>query len=272
MWKAVVGLSFRQRIALLLGLSIAVIATAAIVGPVPQDPAYHLFADSRMLLGIPNFNDVVSNLGFALVGILGLLALAGPRRQTVFAEPVDARPYLVFFLGIALLSLGSAYYHLAPSNDRLFWDRLPMSVAFMAITAAVVADRIDAKAGNGWLMLLLIAAGIASLLYWDWTETLGRGDLRPYAMVQFYPMLALPLVVALFPNSRYTAGGYLVWVIFWYGLAKLLEHFDGQVFELLGHTVSGHTLKHLAAAVAPLVVLRMLLSKRQQMASPLAEH
>ena len=156
MWKAVVGLSFRQRIALLLGLSIAVIATAAIVGPVPQDPAYHLFADSRMLLGIPNFNDVVSNLGFALVGILGLLALTGPRRQTVFAEPVDARPYLVFFLGIALLSLGSAYYHLAPSNDRLFWDRLPMSVAFMAITAAVVADRIDAKAGNGWLMLLLI--------------------------------------------------------------------------------------------------------------------
>ena len=272
MSKAVVELSFRQRIALLLGLSIVVIVAVGIAGPVPQDPAYHQFADSRMWFGIPNFNDVVSNLGFALVGILGLLTLAGPVRQTVFAEPPDARPYLLFFLGIALLSLGSAYYHLAPSNDRLFWDRLPMSVAFMAISAAVVADRIDAEAGNGWLMLLLIAGGIASLLYWDWTETLGRGDLRPYAMVQFYPMLALPLVVALFPNSRYTAGGYLVWVIFWYGLAKVLEHFDGQVFDLLGHTVSGHTLKHLAAAVAPLVILRMLLSKRQRMASPITEH
>jgi hypothetical protein len=272
MTMAITGFSFRQRIALLLALSIVVITVVAAVGPIPQDPGYHLFADSRAFSGIANFNDVMSNLGFALAGIIGLLALAGPKRHAIFAEPVDARPYLVFFLGIALLSLGSAYYHLAPSNDRLFWDRLPMSVAFMAISAAVVADRIDTRAGNGWLMLLLVAMGIASLLYWDWTETLGRGDLRPYAMVQFYPMLALPLVVTLFPNSRYTAGGYLVWVIFWYGLAKVLEHFDGQIFELLGHTVSGHTLKHLAAAVAPLVVLRMLLSKRRRIARSPAEH
>jgi hypothetical protein len=252
---------FWRRVAILIALLVVGLIGALALDPIPQDPDYHLFADQRSLLGIPNFNDVTSNAGFAVVGLLGIFATAGRKRRETFAEPADARPYVVFFIAVALVSLGSAFYHWAPSNDRLFWDRLPMSVAFMALCSAIVADRIDARAGNGWLLPLLIGLGVLSLVYWVWTESVGRGDLRFYGFVQFYPMVALPVVCWLFPAYRYTAGSYIFWVIAWYGLSKLLEHFDHQVFDALGHLVSGHTLKHLAAAGATLVVLRMLLAK-----------
>jgi hypothetical protein len=229
--------------------------------PIPQDPDYHLFADKRPFLGIPNFNDVVSNAGFAVVGVLGVFVTAGRMRRDIFVQPADGRPYLVFFIAVALVSAGSAFYHWAPSNQRLLWDRLPMAVAFMALCSAIFADRIDARAGNGWLLPVLIGLGVLSLVYWVWTEAAGRGDLRFYGFVQFYPMLALPVVCWLLPEHRYVAGSYLFWVIAWYGLSKLLEHFDHQIFDLLGQVVSGHTLKHLAAAGATLVVLRMLVAR-----------
>ena len=263
--RAINDLSFRQRVMLLLGLFAVVLFLIGLLEPMPQDPGYHLFADSRTVFGIPNFNDVASNLGFAVAGIVGLVLVAGTR-HTIFACPPDIRPYAIFFVAITLVSIGSAYYHWAPSNERLFWDRLPMSMAFMAISSAVVADRIDSRAGNGWLLLVMLAAGAASLIYWNWTESSGQGDLRFYALVQFYPMAALPLIIGLFPRFRYTAGRYLAWMIFWYGSAKVLEHFDGEVFALLGHTVSGHTLKHLAAAVAPMVIVHMLLAQKRSSA------
>lgn len=257
-----INLSFLQRVAFLLGLLITGLLGVGVLEPIPQEPSYHLFADTRTFFGVPNFNDVVSNAGFAVVGILGMVILAGEKRRTIFFQPPDARPYTFFFVGVVLVSLGSAYYHWAPSNERLLWDRLPMSIGFMAFSSAVVADRIHARAGNGWVLFTLIAAGIASLVYWHWTESLGRGDLRFYALVQFYPILALPFVYWLFPRHRYTAGRYLIWVILWYGLSKALEHFDGEVFDFLGHAVSGHPLKHLAAAVSTYVVLSMLLARR----------
>ena len=164
-------------------------------------------------------------------------------------------------MGVALVSVGSAYYHWAPSNDRLLWDRLPMAIAFMAFCSATIADRIDPKAGNLWLLPVLIGAGLVSLMYWSWTESLGRGDLRFYGFVQFYPLIAIPAVYLLFPEYRYLAGRYIAWVAAWYLISKLLEHFDSQVFSLLSYTVSGHTLKHLAAATATFVVLRMLLAR-----------
>ena len=260
--RAISDLSFWQRVKLLLGLLIVVVFIVGMLEPIAQDPTYHLFADQRSFFGISNFNDVVSNIGFAAVGALGLLAVAGARRREIFVHSSDARPYLVFFLGIALISLGSVYYHLEPSNERLFWDRLPMSMGFMAISSAVVADRVDARAGSGWLLVALLAMGAASLIYWDWTESQGRGDLRPYAMVQFYPMVAMPLIIGLFPRHHYTLGRFLAWAILWYGLSKVFEYFDHEVFGFLGHTVSGHTLKHLTAAIATFVVLRMLLSTK----------
>lgn len=249
-------LSYGQRTGVLISLLLAGLAGLLLVDPIPQDPAYHLFADTRSWFGVPNFFDVVSNVGFAVVGLFGLVAIT--RTPSLFHLPGDVRPYIVFFAGVTLISLGSAFYHRAPSNETLLWDRFPMSVAFMALASAIVADRIHRRAGNGWLLVLLVSLGIGSLLYWYVTESLGRGDLRFYAFVQFYPVVMLPVIIWLFPDNRYTAGRYIVWVFVWYGLSKLLEHYDSAVFNLLGETVSGHTLKHLAAAASALVVLRML--------------
>jgi hypothetical protein len=258
-----IDLSYWQRLAILIALLVIGLAGLLFMDAFPQDLDYHELADSRLFLGIPNFNNVVSNAGFALVGVLGLVAVTGVRRHTLFVIPVDAWPYRVFFSGVVLVSLGSAWYHWAPSNESLLWDRLAMSVAFMAFASAIVADRIHARAGNTWLLVVLIILGLLSLLYWQYTEQQGRGDLRFYAFVQFYPVILLPAVLWLFPRYRYMPGRYIAWVFSWYGLSKLLEHFDARIFEMLGYSISGQTLKHLAAAISAFVVLRMLMSRHR---------
>ena len=174
-WVRMLELSFWPRVSILIGLLVAGLLGLLALDPIPQSPDYHRFADTRSLFGIPNFNDVASNAGFAVVGILGILVVSGKRSRVVFAERSDAWPYLAFFIGVALVSAGSAYYHWAPSNDRLLWDRLPMSIAFMAFCSAIIADRIDAKAGNVWLLPMLIGLGLVSLVYWNWTESAGAG-------------------------------------------------------------------------------------------------
>ncbi len=252
-----------QRIRFLIALLVVSIGIIIFVDPVPQDLSYHNFADTRGWLGIPNFGDVMSNAGFLVVGVTALVALIY-QREELFRTPADARPYLIFFVGITLVSLGSGYYHWAPSNASLLWDRLPMSIAFMAISAAVVADRINAPVGNGWVLAVLLVLGLASLFYWDWTESLGRGDLRFYGLVQFLPMLALPIIIWAFHDHHYTIGRFLGWIIAWYGLSKVLEFFDRGIFELTGNLVSGHSLKHLPAAVATSMVLRMLSAANAQ--------
>jgi hypothetical protein len=153
-----------------------------------------------------------------------------------------------------LTAIGSSYYHLAPDNARLVWDRLPMTIVFMALVAAMIEERISVRAGL-WLLPFLLAIGVFSVWQWYWSELRGAGDLRFYAAVQVYSALVL-LLVLLFPTN-YTRGGDLGVVVLFYVLAKLLETFDTQIFAL-GHIVSGHTLKHLAAAMAGYWILRML--------------
>jgi hypothetical protein len=250
------------RVLILIGLLVAGLLGLLALEPIPQSSDYHRFADTRSLWGIPNFNDVASNAGFAVVGLLGILVVSGRRSRVDFAERSDAWPYLTFFIGVALVSVGSAYYHWAPSNDRLLWDRLPMSIAFMAFCSAIIADRIDSKAGNIWFLPMLIGLGFVSLVYWRWTESLAQGDLRFYGFVQFYPIIAIPAICVLFLEYRYLSGRYIAIVAGCYALSKLLEHFDHEVFDLLHHSLSGHTLKHWAAAAATFVVLHMLLARR----------
>lgn len=251
-------LALRQRIGILLGLTVVVGGLLMLLDPLPQDPAYHRFADGRTRLGIANLNDVASNLVFLLVGALGLRQLLGGSLRSAFTHPAERRPYLLFFAALLMVGLGSAYYHLMPNNERLFWDRLPIAVVFMAFCSAVVADRIDARAGNGWLLLLLTLLGGLALVYWIWSEWQGRGDLRGYLFIQFYPLVALPLILRMFPRHRLCSARHIGWILFWYGLSKGFEWFDREIFALLGHTLSGHTFKHLAAAGAALVVIRML--------------
>jgi Ceramidase len=225
---------------------------------IPQDIAYHTFADHRTVLGIPNFLNVISNLPFVLIGIYGLSVLRqlGTKdSRNSFVEKVERWPHALFFTGLALTGLGSVYYHLSPDNTRLFWDRLPMAVVFMSFFSAVIAERITVKAGFISLFPFLIM-GIGSVIYWEFTEMLGRGDLRPYIMVQYGPVLIIPAILFLFP-ARYNGSRNLIGVFIFYGLAKFFELLDARIFSL-GHIVSGHSLKHLASAVAAFWVIRMI--------------
>ncbi len=254
-------MSHRFRVGVLIGVTVLAIGILAAVPPIPQDPAYHRFADRRWFLGIPNAWNVLSNGSLVLVGGLGLWYIAHRNAPgaDLFSKSSDRWPYVAFFTGVLLTGFGSAYYHLAPDNARLAWDRLPMAVAFTAIVTAVLIERISRRVGLAMLPVLLIA-GVGSVLYWRATELRGVGDLRPYVMVQFFPLVLVPLVMLLFP-SRYTRGGDLVGAAALYGVAKVLEMADAKVFSL-GHVVGGHALKHVAAAAAAALIIRMLWLRR----------
>jgi hypothetical protein len=162
------------------------------------------------------------------------------------------------FVGLILTAAGSSYYHLQPDNATLAWDRLPMAIVMMSLLAAIVAERVSVRAGL-LLLPLLLFIGLSSVLQWRVSEARGAGDLRFYAAVQLYSVLFL--VIALLLPSRYTRGRDLAIVAGFYVLAKVLEALDRPIFDL-GHIVSGHTLKHLAAAGAGYWILRMLQKRR----------
>jgi hypothetical protein len=250
------SLPYRSRLAVIVALAVLVVAVAIVMPPFPQVRAYHLFADTRAFWGIANFNDVISNLPFLAVGVWGLVFIGRGPAGTVGLRDALGAPFGLYFIGVALVAGGSAYYHLDPTNQTLFWDRLPMTIAFMALFSAVILDRVDERWGLR-LLPVLITIGIASVVHWSLTEAAGRGDLRPYAVVQFFPMLAIPLICILFSPRRLDAR-YVVAMGCLYGLAKVFEHFDHALFDLLGGTVSGHSLKHLAAAAAAYMALPML--------------
>ncbi len=226
-------------------------------GPrIPQDPAYHAFADQRTCWGITHCGDVLSNLPFALIGAWGLgwLGRAG-RSATLFQQAQEGWAYWVFFSGVLLTAFGSAWYHLEPDNARLVLDRLPMTLAFMGIFSAVISERISVRWGTALLGPLLLF-GVASVGWWRWTEAQGRGDLRPYVLVQFYPLLAILVLLSCWP-SRYPHGRDFWALLGWYGAAKLAEHWDHRLSNLTG-VLSGHNLKHLLAASGTYWVLRLL--------------
>jgi hypothetical protein len=242
----------RRALALVAFTALAV-AAALFLPALPQPLAYHDFADHREMLGVANFMDVASNAAFLLAGVAGLVVVARPR--TCFEANAERWPYALFFVGMLLTSAGSAYYHLAPDNERLFWDRLPMTIAFMSLIAAQLVDRVHVRTGLA-LLLPMLLVGVLSVLLWRATERAGSGNVLPYGILQGYSVAVL-LWLALAHPSRYTHAGSLYVVFAAYLLAKLLEHFDGELLAL-GGVLSGHTAKHLAAAAAGLEVGRML--------------
>ncbi|GGB20046.1 membrane protein [Puia dinghuensis] len=214
-----------------------------LIPPIAQPLSFHRFADSRTLLGIPNFGNVVSNIPFLVIGIYGLIRVA---RASV---PAAIRCInLLLFAGVVLTGLGSAYYHWHPNNDTLVWDRIPMTIVFMSFLSATVAELVSRPLGAR-LLAPLLAVGAGSVLWWHYTEMMGRGDLRLYFWVQFYPMLAILLLLWLYytPSIKVILPS-LIWIIFWYVIAKVFEQLDYPIYQAIG--MSGHTLKHLAAAVS----------------------
>ena len=235
-----------RRVLAFLALMAASLVGLLLLPPISQDQNYHDFADQRTILGIPHFWNVVSNLPFIVIGVAGIRR--SHRDPAIF----------VLFLAILMTGFGSSYYHLDPNDRTLFWDRLPMSIGFMAILALAIEERLDAKAG-AILLWPLIAIGVFSLLLWRW-----NGDLRLYGWVQFFPCAALLLLFLLFP-PKYTGTFYWVTAAALYALAKLLEFYDSTIYSA-GSILSGHTLKHIAAAAACYAILRYF-QKRQPIAA-----
>jgi len=246
----------RWRAALLLSVSLGVIIAVAMADPVPQDPLYHVFADQRPMAGIPNFLNVMSNLPFLLIGILGWRTIATNEASVTTATRLA---WVIFFFGIALTAFGSGYFHLQPNNDTLVWDRLPMTIGFMSLISIIVSEYFSPRLGRQILIPLLLL-GAASVAWWAYTESQGAGDLRPYAIVQFLPMLLIPLIIVLY-KARSDLGRYVWWMIGFYVAAKVAEQLDDDLFAL-GGAVSGHSLKHLLASLAPASLLYGLMQRR----------
>lgn len=247
------------RLLILCAVTAAGIIFLSFLPKIPVYPAYHDFADERTMLGIPNALDVLSNVPFFLVGVLGIVFLSSNSHRPAFREGRERLPYLVFFVGVALTGLGSSYYHLAPGDSRLVLDLLPMTFSFMSLLAAVIMECISMWAGLT-LLAPLVALGAASVLFWYQGSLHGHGDLRFYLCAQFFPPVIIGTILVLFP-SKYTSLKDLGIAFALYVLAKLFEWQDDSIYSA-GRILSGHTLKHLTAALACYWLLQMLQTRR----------
>ena len=239
---------FTWRHAILTFLILFPLLLLMMLEPIPQDPAFHNFVDTRNFLTVANFFDVMSNLAFLGIGTFGFVFCLnnnpGPARSA----------WLFVFSGVILVSFGSAYYHLSPTDETLVWDRLAMSIGFMGLLSALLTEYVEARLSI--LLAPLVVVGISSVVYWHFFD-----DLRLYAWVQFMPLLTILFVTALF-RGQHTHQWLLLSVFGWYALAKLAEFYDMAVFQITGEFISGHTLKHLLAAIGCYSILLMLQKRK----------
>jgi len=235
------------KLAVLSAIALTGIIFVFLQAPIPQSQEYHHFADDRELFGIPNFWNVISNLPFIITGLWGILFLLGQKTNN---RPDTAK--FVFFSGILLTAFGSVWYHLHPDNQTMVWDRLPMTIAFMAFFSIIISECIDEQTGRKLLFALLFL-GLLSVCYWQLTESRGHGDLRFYFLVQFLPMVLIPLMLLLFKPKEIPALCFWL-VLLAYVVAKVFETADVEVYTSTG-SISGHSVKHVIAAVAPFIFL-----------------
>lgn len=238
----------RWRELLMVAITTGSFAVIFCLPPISQDTSYHRFADQREIWRVPSFFDVVTNLPFLFVGGLGLLFCW--QRSDLEARPA----WITLFVAVVLVAVGSSYYHWAPSNATLVWDRLPMAVGFMALLTALFVDYLDRRCVR--LLIPLVVLGAFSVFYWHWTD-----DLRLYAWVQFFPLVCVLILLALF-KPRQTRPGYLLVGLGFYLLAKLFEMADEPIYGFLGDQFSGHSMKHLSAAAASLCLALMLFKEK----------
>lgn len=234
-------------------LTLLVVGAAIYSDPIAQDPTYHDFADQLTFWGIPNFLNVTSNLAFVFVGLWGV-----KKYRTEIVCEAYKWPYLMLSVGILLTAFGSGWYHLFPSNQSLVWDRLPMTVAFMSLFSLIIRDYVHEKVGQK-IFIPALLFGIASIIYWHITEQMSAGDLRPYILVQFLPLLLIPFIMILYRpeyGSRYALGLALLF----YLAAKGAEYFDANIYDFLGYNISGHSIKHLLAAIGSYYALKVFLT------------
>lgn len=224
------------------------IIISAVIGvyfldPVPQDPGYHHFADQHSFFGITHAINVSSNLLFLLIGTVCLYLIY--LHKDALKQPYKTEA-IVFYLGFILITFGSAYYHLAPDNASLAWDRYSMIFSFAGFFSFVISQHLNEKAGS-LLLIPLIITGLASISYWIQGETVGTGDLRPYIIIQYLPALLIPIILVLFPATNYKEK-YTWYSLLLYAAAKVAEVYDAEIMNALG-LISGHSLKHIMSAL-----------------------
>ncbi|MBZ5506994.1 MAG: ceramidase [Acidobacteriia bacterium] len=241
---------------MITGVCIAALAAVAFLPPIPQPEAYHHFADQRSIAGIAHGLDVLSNLAFLVSGLLGMLFVA---KAGLTLDAGTRWALATLFFGLVLTSIGSGYYHLAPDNQRLVFDRLPMIIAMSGCVGAMIADRFGGS--TAWSLAALVTVGLWTVHEWSVSEQLGRGDLRWYALYQGLIFCVGAMLLLFFPSRN---GATPAFVIAGIGnvAAKVFELLDKPIYGLgriggLAGIVSGHTLKHLSAGLAflPLVFL-----------------
>ena len=237
----------KQQLIVLYVISVAAVVACFLIEPIPQDLDYHHFADRKPWLSIPNFWNVLSNLPFVFVGIIGL------RKSFSIDYPLKPN-YIWFFIGIFLTGFGSGYYHWRPENATLVWDRLPMTISFMSFFSIIVGEFIDGNAGKKLLYPFLLI-GLSSIVNWALTD-----DLRFYALVQFLPILLILIVLFLSPKERLYKKYFWLMVVC-YTIAKFLEGYDTLIYDVTGEAMSGHSLKHIAAAIAPYLFYKFTVRK-----------
>jgi len=225
---------------------IAVIAIFFLVAPVGQDLGYHNFSDGNGFSYLPNTLNVLSNIPFFLVGLTGLVAMNRGGKQSLKLIDNNRLPYFFLFAGAVLVGVGSSYYHLIPNNETLVWDRIPMTIAFMGLYSVIISEFISVRLGK-LAIIPLIVIGICSVLYWWFTEIDGVGDLRFYAVIQFFPVLTIPIILIFFRSKFDYVRGYWVLIATYVG-AKIFETLDHQIHNLL-IIISGHSIKHVLPAI-----------------------
>ncbi|RDS86779.1 ceramidase domain-containing protein [Dyella psychrodurans] len=243
----------RGRAYALAALGALLLILAFVLHPFAQPQSYHDFADTRGWLGIPNYGNVASNVMFLVVGLIGLAAMRAPAVRAMESAPRHA--YGLMFLGLVFTAFGSAYYHWAPSDLRLVWDRLPMTVVFMPLMAATFAERLRLR--SDLLLLVLTPLGVGSVVYWKYSD-----NLMPYLLAQGGAVLLILLAMALLPTP-WTERRMLWPALLCYAVAFVSEKLDLEIFRWTTGIISGHTIKHLVAAAAFYFILRML--QRQQL-------
>ena len=216
--------------------------------PIAQDIHYHSFANDNSIFGIANGWNVLSNIGFILCGIFGF--------QLIVKHNIKSIILWALFIGIFLTGFGSAYYHYNPNNQTLVWDRLPMTIVFTAFFAQLYSWYLSQKtAFYIWIVSLII--GIFSVSYWQYTESIGKGDLRLYAIVQFLPMILIVAILFIHSKENIFLWKPLSIAIIWYVIAKFLEHYDQTIFDFT-RTIIGHQFKHITASIATFYIVLMV--------------
>ena len=205
---------------------------------IKQHESYRDFADKRKICCLPNCNDVVSNFPFLMVGLYYILYVKTSMLLNI---------YYLICTGLILTSFGSAYYHLNPNSQTLFYDRLPMTL----VMAGIISLQLDDYFGVDYYYTVLILS-TSTCFYWKYSE-----NLLPYLICQAFPIL---LYSFFSPVYNFTHQEYYTYSVFLYTLAKITELLDKKIYK---HFIcSGHTLKHAIAAISIMCILEMLNNRK----------